>query len=180
MPPDPSARTLLLARLPAAGFVPPEDAAPWSLGARSARFAAAVEAFAAAYWSRPPNERCARFNQLWAIRIGAGAARLCILGSGLDLEPTGGDGNSTPADVVRTVLRLRPPLPDPLPGGGFHDDPPFDDPTPVTPDESDPEAMAHSDARWERLAWLELWLTRVLLTAFGIALLVALVASVFS
>jgi len=34
---DPAARAALLARLPALGFVPPEDAAPWARAARPAR-----------------------------------------------------------------------------------------------------------------------------------------------
>lgn len=85
--PDRPTRAQLLARLPALGLVPPEDAVPWSLAARSAAFAAAVEAFAAAYWSLAPADRRKRYNQLWQERSGPAAGRLAELETGLDIAP---------------------------------------------------------------------------------------------
>jgi len=85
---DPVTRRELLACLPALAFVPPEDAAPWSLAARSAAFAAAVEAFAAEYWALPPRgERRVRYNQLWDDRVGPVTGRLAELAPGLDVDP---------------------------------------------------------------------------------------------
>lgn len=102
-------RAALLARLPVLGFVPPEDAAPWARAARSAAFAAAVEAFAAAYWSLAPADRRERYNQLWEARYGSAAARLGLLRSGLDRtrESAGDPGPTTHDELVRELAASR-------------------------------------------------------------------------
>ncbi|MFO0796695.1 MAG: hypothetical protein U0804_04405 [Gemmataceae bacterium] len=102
----PPARADLLARLPAAGFVPPEDAAPWSVEVRAAEFRAAVEAFAVAYWSLPPAKRGARYDRLSAAAYGPAAARLGLLESGLDA--TAADPGPTTHDrLVRELIATR-------------------------------------------------------------------------
>lgn len=107
--PDPPTRAALLARLPALGFVPPTAAAPWSLAARSAAFAAAVDAFAAAYWSLPPDERRVRYNQLWNARHGPAAGRLGLLEPGLNVihAPADTQGPRTHGRLVRELDAIR-------------------------------------------------------------------------
>jgi hypothetical protein len=102
--PDAAARSALLARLPAQGFVPSADIAPWSAAARAAAFAEAVEAFAAAYWSLEPDERRARFNVLWNGRYGPVAARLGLLEPGLNA--TRGGRAVTVEALVRELATL--------------------------------------------------------------------------
>ncbi|MBN9523620.1 hypothetical protein J0H58_34765 [bacterium] len=101
-----AARTELLRRLPRDGFLPAEDAAPWSRAGRCAAFAADVEAFAAGYWAMPPAERRARFNALWNARYGPAAGRLGLLEDGLDVA---GDGRAatTHAGLVRELEVIR-------------------------------------------------------------------------
>ncbi|MFO0796694.1 MAG: hypothetical protein U0804_04400 [Gemmataceae bacterium] len=98
-------RSELLARLVSDGFVPPEDAAPWSVEVRAAEFRAAVEAFAAAYWSLSPDERRERYNRLWNGRYGPGAARLGLLESGLNVIHAPADAPS-PRSHGRLVREL--------------------------------------------------------------------------
>ncbi|QDU18384.1 hypothetical protein [Urbifossiella limnaea] len=101
----PPARADLLARLPAVGFLPPEDAAPWSVATRAAEFRAAVEGFAAAYWSLPPAKRGARYDRLSAAAYGPAAARLGLLESGLDVTREAGD-DPTPTTLDQLVREL--------------------------------------------------------------------------
>lgn len=108
--PDPAARAALLRRLPRDGFVPPDDAAPWSRAARAAAFAAEVEAFAAAFWALAPDARRERFNALRERRYGPAAARLAELESGLDVEGTTPRGREETAltGIARELFVLRP------------------------------------------------------------------------
>lgn len=106
---DAPARAALLRRLPADGFVPAEDATPWSTAARCAAFAADVEAFAAAFWSLTPADRRVRFNTLWNARYGLAATRLGEIEHGLDYPRTTARGGSpsTIQELVRELAAIR-------------------------------------------------------------------------